>query len=506
MDFASAASASAVCSFCRSTLLRDGDALKRIGVQAELFDDHSPLQLQASGRHQGAAFTLVGRLQYRYDGGSWNEWHALFDNGRSGWLSEDNGRYVLAFDAPAPADAPALADLSAGTRLAVGGSAWSVASVTPATLHAAQGELPGAPRPAGQAFTVADLRNERGEVATLDFGSTPPGWSVGRSVRLVDLGLSGLRDDSEKTLTGRSLNCPSCGASVEVKLASTQSVVCGQCDAVVQVAPDTGAALSHYRQENGLPPQIPLGATGRLLLGDAAQGAEMLPWQVVGYVERCEVPDDPGDERVFWREYLLYHPREGFAFLVDAEDGWSWTAPLTGVPQVRGDTATWQGRPHRKLYSYTGQVTHVLGEFYWKVERGQRTFNTDYAGGDWRLNREQAGEDLTWSAGRTLSAQTVVQAFGLKPEQAPALARDSTPFTSGSASGLKTVVVIGLVMLLVVVLMSRCGSDDCDGVRQTFGPNSSEYQQCQRNQRSSGGFRTGGGSFGGFSSGGGGHK
>jgi hypothetical protein len=55
-----------------------------------------------------------------------------------------------------------------------------------------------------------------------------------------------------------------------------------------------------------------------------------------------------------------------------------------------------------------------------------------------------------------------------------------------------------------VVLMSRCGSDDCDGVRQTFGPGSAEYQQCQRNQRS-GGFRTGGGSFGGFSTGGG-HK
>jgi hypothetical protein len=291
---------------------------------------------------------------------------------------------------------------------------------------------------------------------------------------------------------------------VEVKLASTQSVVCGQCDAVVQIAPDTGAALSHYRQENALPPQIPLGSTGRLLLGDPAQGAETLPWQVVGYVERCEVPDDPEDERVFWREYLLYHPREGFAFLVDAEDGWSWTAPLTGVPQVQGDVARHAGRSHKKLYSYTGQVTHVLGEFYWKVERGQRSFNTDYAAGPWRLNREQAGEEVTWSAGQALSAQAVLQAFGLKPEQAPALARDATPWSSGSASGLKTVVVIGVVMLLVVVLMSRCGSDDCDGVRQTFGPSSAEYQQCQRNQRS-GGFRTGGGSFGGFSSGGG-HK
>jgi len=116
VEFASSASASAVCSFCRSTLVRDGEALQRLGRMAEVFDDHSPLQLMASGRRQGMAFTLVGRLQYRYAEGTWNEWHALFDNGRSGWLSEDNGRYVFAFDAPLDGPAPAAESLRAGQR------------------------------------------------------------------------------------------------------------------------------------------------------------------------------------------------------------------------------------------------------------------------------------------------------------------------------------------------------------------------------------------------------
>ncbi|MCY7314884.1 MAG: hypothetical protein LH480_04500 [Rubrivivax sp.] len=69
VEFASAASASAVCSFCRSTLVRDGDALRRIGISAELFDDHSPLQLGVRGTRQGLGFTLVGRLQYGYQSG-----------------------------------------------------------------------------------------------------------------------------------------------------------------------------------------------------------------------------------------------------------------------------------------------------------------------------------------------------------------------------------------------------------------------------------------------------
>ena len=130
VEFRSPASAFAVCSFCRSTLVRDGEALRRIGQSAELFDDHSPLQLGAGGTHQGAAFTLVGRLQYRYKDGTWNEWHALFDSGKSGWLSEDNGRYVMAFDAPLAGAPPAAESLTPGQQQVIDGQGWTVASVT----------------------------------------------------------------------------------------------------------------------------------------------------------------------------------------------------------------------------------------------------------------------------------------------------------------------------------------------------------------------------------------
>ncbi|RZJ06690.1 MAG: DUF4178 domain-containing protein, partial [Rubrivivax sp.] len=60
--FRSAQSSYAVCSYCQSTVVRDGETLSRVGKMAELFEDHSPLQLMAAGRWQGKAFTLVGRL------------------------------------------------------------------------------------------------------------------------------------------------------------------------------------------------------------------------------------------------------------------------------------------------------------------------------------------------------------------------------------------------------------------------------------------------------------
>jgi len=515
VEFRSAASAFAVCSYCRSSIVRDGEALKRIGQVAELFDDHSPLQLGAAGRHQGAPFVLVGRLQYRYAEGTWNEWHALFDNGRSGWLSEDNGRYVFAFDAPLQEAAPAPESLRAGQSLTLAGQAWAVASVSAAKLIAAQGELPFKPN-LERGFVVADVRNTRGEVGTLDYGDpAAPKWSIGRSVAISELAMTGLAESSEKTLKARGVECPSCGTALEVKLSTTQSIVCHNCHAVVDVSQGVGGDLQHYAQANGSEPQIPLGSVGTLAFALAPGDKKALPWQVVGYAERCEV-DTGEDEQSFWREYLLYHRTEGFVFLVDAEDGWSWTAPITGVPERAGDGVKYQGALYRKLYDYTGKATYVLGEFYWKLERDARTYNTDYVGtgafSARRINRERTGsgdtQEITWSAGETLSADAVLKAFKLAPEKSAALQRDALPSSGNAASLLAKVFFWGFVVV-VLLMMFRCDGDerrDCDQVRATYGEASAEYQNCLRSARSGSG-RSSGGSWGGWSSGGGGsHK
>ena len=517
VEFRSAASAFAVCSFCKSTVVREGDALRKIGESAELFDDHSPLQLGASGKYQGAAFTLVGRLQYRYKEGTWNEWHALFGSGpeaqKSGWLSEDNGRYVIAFDAPLEGAAPVPTSLQAGAQLVVGGQSWSVASVSAARLIAAQGELPYKPN-LERGFVVSDLRNTRGEVGTLDYSdAAQPRWSIGRSVAISELAMAGLAEAAEKTLKGRGVECPSCGAALEVKLSTTQSIVCHQCHAVVDVSQGVGGELRHYAQQTGKEPRIPLGSVGTLALG----GKPALAWQVVGYAERCEVPESSDDEQTFWREYLLYHRTEGFAFIVDAEDGWSWTAPITGIPQKFGDSVKHEGALYRKLYDYTGRATYVLGEFYWQLTREQQTFNTDYQGtgadSAKRLNREQTGsgdtQEVVWSGGETLSADAVMKAFKLAPDKSAALQRDALPTSLNKASLLAKIFFWGFV-IVVLLMLFRCGggggSSDCTDTRATFGEASQEYKTCLNNNRGGGsGYRTGGGSFGGFSSGGG-HK
>ncbi|MEJ6002900.1 DUF4178 domain-containing protein [Paucibacter soli] len=511
VEFASAASASAVCSFCRSSLLREGEALRKIGESAELFDDYSPLQLGAAGRYAGEAFRLVGRLQLAYQGGSWNEWHALFDSGRSAWLAEDNGSFVLGFEAPLAERAPQAHELILGAQMPLAGQAWRVASLTQVTLAAAQGELPHPPA-LGRQFLVADLRNPHNEVGTLEYSSqaeAAPLWSVGRPVRLAELAMSGLREDGAKAMASKSYACPSCGADLAPKLQDTKSIVCAQCHAVVDISQGLGADLAHYAQQNGLEPQIPLGSTGSL----AVSGGAPLPWQVVGYQERCDLPE-PGDEeeeQTFWREYLLYNRTEGFAFLVDTEEGWSVVRPLTGVPKGSGTSVEWQGKSFKLRYSYQAKSSYVLGEFYWRLRREERIKVSDYeckSGSRTELlsREEQAGQEITWSHGRKLDAAEVARAFPkLAHETQTSLARDASP---GSAHGLGFKIIVAVLVVLVLLLLVRaCSGDDCQSYKDAYGAASSEYQQCRQRSGGSGiRINPGGGSFGGFSSGGGGHK
>jgi hypothetical protein len=512
VEFRSAASTSAVCGFCRSTLARDGDTLRRTGASAELFDDHSPLQLGVDGLLQGERFTLVGRLQLAYAGGTWNEWHALFDSGRSGWLSEDNGAYVVGFESPLRGTVPPVEELLPGARARVDGRSWDVASAVQARLLAAQGELPRSPRVDGREFLVVELRNPHGEVASLEFGDagSTPLLSIGRSVALADLALKGLREDSAKTLGARSLNCPQCGAAVEVRLASTQSLSCAQCHSLIDLSAVGGDAAAAFAQQPAQPPggrlpRIALGTTGRL----AADGAAPLDWQVVGYLVRTDVPEDAEDEPSPWSEYLLYNRKAGFAFLVDAADGWSVVRPLTGAPEVRGRQATWQADRYAQGYTYPAVVTWVEGEFYWRVERGARAVVTDYAGQGKAvrrlLSREAAAGEVTWSAGRRLDAAEVQAAFPTLVRAGRSLPADVGPLAAAAGQDWGRLGLFAVIALVLVVtsMMARCGDDDCGEVARHFGNDSNEYRQCVQSRAT--GSSRGGGSFGGYSTGGG-HK
>ena len=501
VEFASASSASAVCGFCRSTLLREGEVLRRTGESAELFADYSPLQIGTQGRFQNEPFTILGRVQLAYAGGRWSEWHAYFDNsGKSAWLSEDNGRFVMSWPLPL-SQPPKREELKLGAQQVVDGQGFRVAALTESTLHAAEGELPQAPK-LGEAVFVAELRSSRNEVGSLEYvAGQDPRWSLGQTVDLPALQLANTREESAASWAGRSLQCPNCGAAIQPELSQSQSITCGQCQAVVNLEGDPNADLRFHQQAIGTEPPIPMGRTGRISL--ERDGAK-LPWQVVGFLERCTTPDEEG-EQYYWREYLLFNQQQGFAFLVDATEGWSLVQVLTGSPDLVMNSARWQGKTYSLHERYSALTTHVLGEFYWKVQRNERTEVTDYRGAGGVLSREQSGNEITWSLGRTLDSAEVGAAFGLDKLQRARIQNDPKPVSGSLGDSLKGILIFVVIAILMVVMIKACTRDDCEPYKQQFGAESPEFKQCKVSQRS--GYVRGGsgGSWsGGF--GGGGHK
>lgn len=470
-------------------VVRQGEVLKRIGKMAEIFDDHSPLQLQAAGTWNGLAFTLVGRLQYKYAEGTWTEWYALFADGSSAWLAEDNGAYVLSRPLPAQPALPAAAFFRVGASTAINGQPFSVASNQSVVLLAAQGELPHLPE-LGQSFAMVELRSQsantqaEAQVLSIDYGRTPPALSQGQSVLLDELKLTGLRETSAKEETARQFSCPNCGASLSLQLATTQSMTCSACHSIIDVSQGIAGELKHALQDEPVQPLIALGSTATL------QGA---PWQVVGWQHRMGHAPGDADEQFGWDEYLLFNSQRGFCFLVDSSEGWSLVKPATGAPVVgsSGQSATYLGKRYVLKEGYEAQTNYVLGEFYWQVQRGQRTSNRDYAEGKNLLSMEQSAQELTWSVGSMVASDLVAQAFGLQDKKAMLQRSDAAPLSAAGAFWLRPDFWIFVVIVLIMLSVSTC-SGNCNPATQDCSGGSV-------------GTRTSGGSFGGFSTGGG-HK
>ena len=486
--FRSAQSTHAVCGYCQSTVVRQGEVLQRVGKMAELFDDHSPLQLGASGKMGGMGFVLVGRLQYKSSSGTWTEWEVVQDDGQSASLSEDNGAYVYARPRAVKRELPDAQHMRLGATTAIDGRTYAVTTNDTVQLLSAQGELPRLP-PLGTPFALVELRSQGDSasgqapgVLTLDYGPTlaqqPVAVNLGTSVLLEELQMVGIKAESAKDEKGRQFSCPACGAPVKVDFSSTKRLTCASCHSLIDLGSGVGAEVVAASQTEPVQPIIALGSTGQF------QGKS---WQVVGFQHRMGTEPDDTDEHFGWSEYLLYNAQRGFQFLVDAEDGWSLVKPTTGVPTLAktGQSATYLGATYKLLYAYRAETTYVAGEFYWPVERGHKSYNRDFAQGNNLLSQEETPKEINWSSGSKLKAETVAAVFGLK-DQAALLQRSDAQPISVLGPTAKVVLVLAIILLILVFnwLEKR---QDCD-------PN---VQNCASSSS-----RSSGGSWGGYSSGG----
>src|SRR5580698_2132121 len=131
-----------VCPFCHSILVRDDLNLKNVGKVADLPPNPSPIQLLTSGTYNNKNFDVIGRIIYEYEQGGWNEWHIVFSDGTSGWLSDAQLQYAISYLVVSPTPLPPSNQVCRGGRYKFANIDFEVSTVTIASYKGVEGELP----------------------------------------------------------------------------------------------------------------------------------------------------------------------------------------------------------------------------------------------------------------------------------------------------------------------------------------------------------------------------
>lgn len=407
--FRSAAAVMAVCEYCRSTLVKEANSVRDVGKMSDVLEDYSPIQINTSGTFLGRGFTVIGRIQLRFEAGFWNEWYVMFDDGQGGWLSDASGQYVFTVrHEDAATWAPAFARLAPGDTMPHDGFQFTVADARVAQCIAGQGELPFTVGKGWEA-RVVDLRRAN-RFLTLDYshGATPVLYA-GNAVTLEGMQCQLLRSNDDIAASAghvkgktEALDCPNCGGAIRYQAGMAVNVVCASCHADIDCSTDQALVLAKHEEIENVATTLPLGASGTI---------EGRKYSLIGVMKRAE----RGDESSEWVEYLLFEPNGRFLWLVESDEGWERVEVLNDWPVAQSAAAvTHRGASFSRLYEYGAEVVYAAGAFNWRVSIGDRTAITDYRAGERKLSAERSANELTWSAATRIPAQEVGKAFGVE--------------------------------------------------------------------------------------------
>jgi hypothetical protein len=444
VEFRWSSAVQTVCTHCRSVLVRRDVDLENVGVVADLPPEVSPVQLGTTGTFGGAAFTVTGRIVYEYAAGTWNEWHLLFADGSSGWLSDAQLDYAVTRQLKSTDPLPESAAFTPGQRYTWGGTSFAVTTITNAHYRGVEGDLPFEYWDKSDVVFV-DLASEDEQLATVDYSEDPPLLFAGRFVDFDQLALKNLRPPTAgPDVKAAGFNCRNCGAAIELRaLGLTKTVACTSCGAIQDPADPNVVILQKAAAAQKVTPTIPLGSRGQWAGHDV---------DVIGFQRRTIEVED---ETYGWNEYLLFNREQGFRYLSEYEGHWNDIEVVHGIPRptsVGGKPAAlYQGKQFLGFQTAVATTAFVLGEFPWQVRANDTATVSDYINPPLMLSSERTVEETTWSLGRYVTGREIWDAFKLEGAPPPAVgvyANQPSPY-GGKASRYWAIFAILAILLLL---------------------------------------------------------
>lgn len=201
------------------------------------------------------------------------------------------------------------------------------------------------------------------------------------------------------------LNCPSCGAAIEMHAQGwAVSVVCGACGAQLD-ATDENLKVLQYGERVTAKPRIPLGTRGTW------KGA---PWDVIGF-QVVTITVESTDYS--WTEYVCFNPYRGFLYLSEYEGHWNVIEKLRRRPDRENagvrPTVELNGTTYKHFQTAAAYTTAALGEFPWELRIGDHVRSRDFVAPPYILSAEASDNEITWSLGTYTPPEVIQKAFGL---------------------------------------------------------------------------------------------
>jgi ribosomal protein L37AE/L43A len=456
IKFYSAASTTAVCNFCKSTIARSADQLQLIGKQAQLLEDYSRLQVSSEGVFKGRSFSVIGRIQMRYEQGFWNEWYLLFVDGKTGWLSDASEQYAVLESLGQPKNLPSFDSIAPGKAFNLGGKAFTVIDKRSAQCIAAEGELPFPADSRWQARTI-DSRSGS-ELVTLDYsdGEEPTVYR-GNTITFDQLEGKRLRDLKDR-FSGDSivakvnpkqiqaLACKSCGNTIRLVPSQTPSIVCPKCKSELRLQ-EGSLILEVERAEQSK-------VVTALLPGDFGK-VHGFDWTVLGVMQKNVV----GDRSSRWEEYLLYNESQGLRWASNSDGAWQWIRVSDNQPEVGTGFATLDGQRFNLMDEYKAETSYVAGAFNWQAKVGEVVGIQEFRAGDKVLASELTDKEQSWSVGQTTNGHDLLVAFGKKKAGAAKATNSADSLDGQHFLITPSIIATGILLLILMPAMFMGGLD-----------------------------------------------
>lgn len=350
-----------------------------------------------TGEWDKKQFKVLGKMGVWFEESFFSYWFIVFNGGETGFLAEGYGMYaVLLPDKTGIIKKSDLANNKIGQVTTL--TNYQLQKKNSSNYWEVEGELYLENFSAG--FEVFEYANEKGNLLTIfEWANQEVNAYHNNPVSFEALNLTNTQD---KNPFGKELKCPNCFKAIKIATYPlAQSCVCAGCGtfyAIENHQPDKKG----NNKNNLFDPLLALGTKG--VLKDVA-------YEVIGYTQKQEQTAYKSK----WREYVLFNPAYGLAFLSEYDGHWIFLKETISCPVVVNDNIKEfeYGKKTFNLFnSYTYKVDEAKGEFPYNIFDNKSTLVKEYISPPEIWIREKDNrEGITWFYGQHISIKEITTAF-----------------------------------------------------------------------------------------------